>query len=159
MTGTVSPPTRTVEIAVAELRYAVEFARLNERLWQRVDTLLNFAQVMAGALALAGAFGDAKTLAGAGVAMALVSGLQIGLQPSRRGADFRMARAAWQRLARDPWSLSLSELDARMEDLRSESPQGFDALGPAAFNAVQMRHGNPARLPLRWHQRLVAALA
>ncbi len=151
---------RTLEVAVAEVRFGAEFGRLNMRVWQRLDTVLNLLQVMAGAMALAGAFSDAKVLAGAGLVMASVSALQIALQPGRRAADFRMAHAEWQRLGAKAWTMTLGEVDAKLDDLRASSPDGFDALALPAMNAVNERHGWPAadqRLSAR--QKLLLAVA
>ena len=69
------------------------------------------------------------------------------------------ARLAWQRLARDVWKIELADMDSRLEDLRAESPQGLDVLSGPAFNAVQQRHGNDARVALSWRERLASALA
>lgn len=152
---------RTQAQAVAEVRYAIEYGAMNERLWQRLDTALNLTQATAGALALAGAMAtQGRAAAVAGVVLAIVSALQLTLQPTRRSVAFRDVRLGLHDLAKRAWQLPLAELDAALEDVRKTAPQGLAALGRPAFNAVQRQHGHADKvLPLRWHERLAAALA
>lgn len=150
---------RTLEQAVADVRYGIEFGRLNERFWQRIDTTLNLVQVLAGAMALAGALSRADVLAAAGLAMAVVSALQIALQPGRRAAGFLVARQAFHALNKRAWQFSVDEIDAALEDLRATAPQGLDALALPALNAVNRQHGQAEQHRLHLGAKLAAALA
>lgn len=154
-----SSSVRTQEIAVAEVRFGIQFGLLNERFWGRIDTLLNFLQVLAGAFALAGVLADGVALGVAGASMAVISALQLVLQPGRRAADFRVARRAWHELFKHAWALSLHELDARIEDLRAESPVGLRALEQPALNDIERMHGHEPTEKLTLMQRLAVALA
>jgi len=150
---------RTLEMAVSEVRFGAEFGRLNMRVWQRLDTCLNLLQVLAGALALAGAFSNGRVLAAAGLVMAVVSALQIALQPGRRAADFKMAHMEWQRLAAQVWGMELYALDVRLAELRAAAPDGFDALGIPAMNIVNRRHGSTEVHPMSLRERFMLAVA
>jgi hypothetical protein len=144
--------------AVAEVRFGIEYGALNERFWQNIDTVLNWVQVMAGALAVGGYVTGGPMLATAGAVLAAVSGTQIALQPARRAYTFREARAAWHDLNKRAWQMSLHELDAALEELRKTAPVGLQSLKQPAANAVALREGAPV-YPLRWHERLLRALA
>lgn len=149
---------RTLGHAVAEVRFGIEYGVLNERFWQHADTALNWVQVMAGALAVAGFVTGGPMLAAAGLVLAVVSGTQIALQPARRAFAFREARAGWHDLNKRAWQMSLHELDCALEDLRKTAPVGLHALKQPAHNAVARREGAPVH-PLRWHERVLLALA
>jgi hypothetical protein len=156
---TLTNTTRTHGQAVAEVQYAVEFGRLNERFWQRLDTVLNLMQVLAGALALAGAFSAGQWLPVAGVVLAVVSALQITLAPGRRAAGFLVARRDFSALLMRAWKLDPADLDAELEALRAQAPQGLELLSAPAFNNTSRRNGHDTTLPERWPHRLARALA
>lgn len=151
---------RTREIAVAEVRFAIEFGSLNERFWRRIDSGLNFTTIAFGALALTGAMQSQPWLsASSGIVLAIVSALQIGLQPFKRSVDFRDAKRAFHDLnARSP-SLDLADIDAELERLRRDAPQGVDALSMPALNIVNQRHGHGPARTLRFGERVAIALA
>lgn len=153
--------TRTQAQAVAEVRFGVEYAALNERLWQHLDTALNLTQAGFGALALGGALAASGAMAGAaGAVLAVVSALQLTLQPVRRSIAFRDARFLFHDLNKRAWALPLAELDAALEDLRKGAPHGAQALLRPAQQRVDLQHGHVDRvLLLTWRERLAVALA
>lgn len=152
---------RTQAQAVAEVRFGIEYAALNERLWQHLDTGLNLLQIGLGALALAGALATLGAVAGAsGGVLAVVGALQLTLQPVRRSIAFRDARFEFHELNKRAWALPLEDLDAALEDLRKCAPQGMQALLRPAQQRVELQHGHTDRLlRLSWRERLAAALA
>ena len=151
---------RTREIAVAEVRFAVEFGALNERVWQSIDTLLNFGQIGAGALALTGAIVQGTTVAAvAGGVLAAISAIQLSLSPLRRSIAFRDARVKFNALnARAP-SMTLEQIDSELEALRSEAPQGMRLLEMPALNIVNVRHGFAPARELKVREKAAMLLA
>jgi hypothetical protein len=82
-----------------EVRFAVWYGELNERLWSNFDTALTLVQAIAGSLALAGVFVPGAGLTAiAGVVLALISGVQTSLKPRERSIAFRDARRQFQDL-------------------------------------------------------------
>lgn len=154
-------PDRTHGQAVTEVRFGIEYAELNERYWQRLDTCLNAVQVLCGALALAGAIGTQGPVAGlAGVLMAIVSTLQITLAPARRSIAFRDARMAFHDLNERVWTLQLGELDAALERIRKAAPHGLHSLNKPAVNRVHCSMGRKDALePLSRMERWAEALS
>lgn len=152
---------RTLAVAVSEVRFGIQYGLLNERYWQHLDTALNLLQIGAGALALAGALAQgALATSIAGVMIAVVSALQLSLQPTRRSVAFRDARARFHDLHARAWGLTLRELDAELEALRRDAPVGMRALLLPAQNIVHQQIGaQDVVLPLTWGQRLALALA
>lgn len=145
---------RTLEIAIAEVRYGAEYGSLNERFWTRIDTAMNVVQMVSGALALAGALKSPALTAAAGVVLAVISGLQLSLQPLRRAIEFRDAKRAFHDLnARAP-ALTLEQMDAELERLRGAAPQGLSAFAMPALNIVNARHGHDKAYDLKWNERL-----
>lgn len=153
--------TRTQADAVADVRFGITYGSLNERFWQRLDTTLNLTQVLFGALALTGALAAMGPLAGvAGVVLAVVSALQLTLQPGRRSIDFRDARRAFHALNAKAWQMPLHELDAALEELRMNAPNGLAALNRPALHMLDAQHGHEPRGPaLTWAERLALKLA
>lgn len=152
---------RTQAIAVAEVRYGIEYASLNERFWLHIDTTLNLVQTVAGALALAGLLGSGSAItAVAGAVMALVSGLQLSWTPLQRSINFRDARHGFHGLAKRAWSMTLADLDAAIEDLRRDAPPGARVLAKPALNAVEAQLGADAPpMPLSMAERAALWLA
>lgn len=156
-----TPAERTLADAVADVRYGIAYGNLNERFWQRTDTTLNLAQIMGGSLALSGAMAQAPLVAAvAGVLVAVVSGFQLALQPGRRSIDFRDARRKFHELNARAWQMTLQQLDAELEVLRMNAPQGLSAFNRPALLAVDAQHGHDVSdTRLTWRERLALAWA
>ena len=127
---------RSVGVAISEIRYAIAFAGMNERLWSHFDTTLNCLQILLGMLALAGVLADATLIRVAGGALAILSALQIGLGPRRRSIEFRDARVRFHELVGRAPSLDLLHLDVELEKLKGGSPFGLMVLSRPAYNVV-----------------------
>ncbi len=151
---------RTLAVAVAEVRYAIQYAAMNERWWQHVDTTLVLLQILAGSLALAGAIGAGSAVgAVAGVTMAAVSALQLTLVPLRRSVAFRDARFGFHELNKRAWDMGLRDLDGALEDLRKTAPAGAAWLARPAQNVVEQQMGHAPPFTLNWRERVTAALS
>lgn len=147
------PRTRDHGQAVMEVRFAVAYGELHEKFWSHVDTALTLLQVVAGALALAGVFTPGGVMTAiAGVSLAAISGMQIGLKPRERSIQFRDARRQFHDLDMDSASLELSVLDRRLEMLRRDAPRGFNSFLRPAEVIVLSQHGHPSPALSRWER-------
>lgn len=154
-----TPQVRTVAIAVAEIRYGIEYGSVNEVFWRKLDTMASVCQAVAGSLAFAGAFspsGDLFKFAGA--AIAVVSATQLVVKPMERAFAFRDARIKFHDLAKRAWDMPLRAIDAELEDLRAHAPRGSTLLAPIALNRVNRQMGHPADAPMGWANRLAQLL-
>lgn len=153
--------TRTLDVAVAEVRYCIEYASLNEAFWRNCDTWLTCFQAVAGAMALGGAFAPGTWLGAVGGGLvAAFSGLQLALRPSDRATGFRDIRLEFHALNRRAWDLSVIQLDGLLDELRAKAPRGSTLLNTLARNNLLRQMGRPDLCePLNRRERLAAALA
>lgn len=152
---------RTMEEAIADVKYAARYGELNERLWRRLDTSLNLLCALGGSAAVGAAVAQSPVLtATAGVAMALAGAAQLVLRPLERAIAFRDARRESLQLEAVAWTLTLHEVDARLRAMEASAPVGFSGLAvPARNDCVRnMGHAHAVE-PLSTLQRLMAALA
>ena len=152
---------RTRGQAIMEVRFAVEYGELHEKFWSHVDTFISLAQVLAGALALAGAFspGNGTVLtAAAGALLALMSGFQIAVKPRERSIQFRDTRRRAHELNSKAWEMPQRALEQALEQIRSEAPRGLEALSRPAFNRVVTMNGfpNQAEQLTAWERTVLA---
>jgi hypothetical protein len=152
---------RTLPDAVSELRYALRFGELNERLWRRLETTLNLFSALGGSAAVGAVAGqsDVLTLA-AGLVMAITGALQLVLRPGERAAAFRTTRRDLLGLESKAWSLSVTDLDATMHRIEADAPDGFAALAQPAWNDCVRRLGQASLAqPLTFGERFLSRLA
>lgn len=152
---------RTLEEAVADVKYADRYGELNERLWRRLDTFLNLLCALGGSAAVGAVVSQGATLtATAGVVMAVAGAAQLVLRPLERAMAFRDARREILQLEAVAWTLPMNEIDARLRAIEAAAPVGFTGLEvPARNDCVRsMGHGTAVE-PLNAVQRLMAALA
>lgn len=130
---------------MTDVLFGIEYGSLNERLWSTFNTLLNVVQICAGLLALGG-FLKPETANGWGrwavVALAVISGLQLALDPLRRSVAFRDVRCQFQDLKKRLGTLTLVDADSAIEDIRKSAPIANRYLVTSAQNAVLVRHGH-----------------
>lgn len=141
-----TPPVRTMGHAVMEGHVAVEYAELHEKLWSHLDTLVSWLQIAGGTIALLGvAMPDGwKWLTPtAGVALAVLAGIQLALKPRERSISFRDTRRELELLISVAGDLSHSDLERNLAKILSAAPRGFEALTTAAQNRALVRHGYP----------------
>jgi hypothetical protein len=150
---------RTKGHILADVRFAAEYGSLNERFWLHVDTTVSLLQIAAGCFALAGAFVSPPVTAAAGIVIAALSAVQLGLRPRERAYQFREARRKFIELDAHASQLDDAELDAKRRLLIAEAPQGLRALSNPAHNIVNQRHGYPALMQLTLPERLALLAA
>ncbi|KWT83886.1 MULTISPECIES: hypothetical protein [unclassified Variovorax] len=159
MTSASALPPRVHGNAVMDVRFGVCYGELNERFWSHFDTALTLLQITAGALALAGVFARGGWLTAlAGIALAGISGLQIGLKPRERSIAFRDTRRNFHDLDIESASLDLPALDRRLESLRRDAPRGMSSFLRPAEDRVRREHGYPGVELTTW-QRFLCVLA
>lgn len=125
-----------------EVRFAIEYGDMHEKFWSHIDTGLSLVQVVAGALALAGAFAPGSGLASwAGLILAGVSGFQLTIKPRERSIQFRDTRRLLHDLNARAWSMSVLEVDAELERIRREAPRGLSVLTRPATNVALAANG------------------
>ena len=153
------PAERTVAALVSDVRFGVTYGGLNEAIWSHLDTGLSLIQVLFGALAVAGLFSGPTLIAVAGVVLALVSALQLGLSPRKRSIEFRDARIRFHELQGRAWSLELQALETELERVRASAPVGLRALSRPAWNIVAESLGSSDQYKLTRPESLLQALA
>jgi hypothetical protein len=144
---------RTAGHALTDVMFGIEYGSLNERFWSSLNTLLNVVQIVAGFLALAGAL---KPEEGWGkwaiVGLAVISGLQLTLDPLRRSIAYRDTRMQFHELKKRVAKMDLAAIDGALEDIRKTAPLGNRYLVTPAQNAVlaQLGHGRDRLSFLQW---------
>jgi hypothetical protein len=127
---------RTVSEAVTDIRYACLYGEMNERYWQRLDTVMNLVGALGGSSAIAGVLASNSTLSlVAGVAVAVASTLQLVLRPGNRSSGFRDTRREFLELEARAWNLSIVELDSARKRIEAQAPIGSRLLALPAWNA------------------------
>lgn len=152
---------RTLGHAVMDVRYAIEYGELHEKLWSHIDTGISLVQIAAGALALAGVLTPGRWLtAAAGITLAVLSSVQLCFKPRERSIEFRDTRRKLHDLNANAWSMSLQDVDRALEQIKSEAPRGLDALARPAQNRVLASNGYPNEVePLKTNESILSALA
>ncbi|MGJ7487715.1 hypothetical protein ACSFA2_20800 [Variovorax sp. LT2P21] len=144
-----------------DLKYGYWFNLLCERLYSRLDVLLNFVQLVGGSSAALAALNDSpKSVVTAGVALATCAAVSLLVQPSVKAERHRVARCNYLTLDARLDGGSTEGLVMALADLRREAPIGFGILAVPAFNAT-LRATNRetsvrALTPGQWLAQLVA---
>lgn len=144
---------RTPGHALTDVSFGIEYASLNERFWSTVNTTMNILQILAGFLALAGALDPSDGWGKrAVIALAVLSALQLTLDPVRRSISYRDVRMHFHDLKKRLPGMSLGEIDFTLEDIRKAAPTANRYLIVPAQNNVLRSLGHEAdRLsPLEW---------
>lgn len=157
----IDPAARTLAQAVSDVRYACHYGELNERFWHHFGTLLNLVGAAGGSSAIAGVLAaNAPLNLAAGIALALVSTLQLVLRPGDKAPEFRAARREFLALEARAWSMSVMELDAARKRIEAEAPVGLRWLAMPAWNANAAASGHESLVrPLRWVERVALLMA
>lgn len=153
---------RTHYEATLDVRYAIHWNTLNERLHRHIDAALKFCVLLLGSTAFGAYFVARPELSAlAGLLMAIFTIVDVVAAPGRKACAFSEARRRFIDLnARAP-ALSLEALDLALERLRGEcTSAGVRALEPVAYNDNLLASGRPdACMQVTCWSRIVAALA
>lgn len=147
--------------ATLDVRYGIRFNELNERFFRRVRGVFVFATLLVGSSAFGGfLFGRATLVAIAGLAITILTLLDVVINPAEKIARFNEMYRRYTALdARAP-ELELATLDRELRAIRGEAPQGIEALTEKAYNDNLIANGRPdyAMPTTRWG-RVVAWLS
>lgn len=146
---------------VTNVRYGYWFNHFCERLYARLDFVVNAVQLVGGSAAAYGALQSHPWLsAGSGVALASAAAVALLVQPGIKAERHRRAKCGYLALETKAWKLPFDELNAELMQARSDGPTGIDALAVPAYNATLQAIGAAAE-PLKTSlvQRLALALA
>jgi len=125
-----------------DLKYGYWFNLLCERLYSRIDFLLNFVQLVGGSgAALAVVNGSPQLVVTAGLALAVCAAISLLVQPAIKAERHRVTRCGYLSLDAKLESNRIDGLVVALADLRREAPIGLGALAVPAFNAT-LRAGN-----------------
>lgn len=145
-----------------EIRYAERLCQRTARLYRRLQAAGTFVAVVAGSAALAALSKQVEpwiSICG-GAVFAAVGALMLAVRPADKAAANeadvkRYAKLKSDGATMDEQTLRLALLKAR----ESDAPE-IEPLRDVAYNDVANEVGSAnAAVALRWHQRLLAALA
>ena len=147
--------------ALFDIEYGYWFNQANERLYHRLDVLLNVVQLVGGsAAAWAALQKDPQWVVLAGVALALCAAVSLVVAPAVKAEQHRTCKAQWRQLKARSARLGDDDLVSAVADLQGSGPTGFDALAMPAFNATLRATGHEASVrALSWGQRIVSIAA
>lgn len=122
---------------VSEVKYGYWFNLACERLYARLDFLLNLIQLLGGSAAVVALFqGDQKLTALSGVLLASCAALALLLQPSIKSERHRATKCQFLELDSKCWSMDAIGLSAEIASIRKEAPSGVRLLGDPSYNAT-----------------------
>lgn len=157
-----SPPDPvTHEELVSNVRYGYWFNLLCERLYGRLDFLLNLLQLVGGSAAVLSLARDGPaTMAVSGVVLVIAAAIALLVQPAVKAERHRHAKGEFLALEGVCWSLTQPQLAARLAEVRRAAPVGVDTLAMPAYNATVRAIGRAGDVQrVSWLQRVVAAFA
>jgi hypothetical protein len=161
MSNTTQAPEVTHAELVTNVRYGYWFNHMCERLYTRLDFVLNVVQLVGGSAAAFGVMqGNSPLLAASGVGLAVTAAVALLVQPAIKSERHRRAKCEYLALEAKAWGMAYDDLNSALMKARSDSPTGVDALAVPAYNATLNAIGNTSSLMAEtWVQRLARALA
>lgn len=143
-----------------DLRYGYWFNLLNERIYGRLDTFLNFIQLIGGSGAALATFNNNPgAIVASGAALAVCAALSLLVQPAVKSERHRVARCRYLALGAKFDEGKRDELIADLSALRQEAPIGFGMTAKIAFNATLDAMALPGKRPLGMPEKILAAIA
>lgn len=146
---------------VSNVQYGYWFNHYCERLYSRLDFLLNVVQLVGGSAAAFGALQkNPKLSAAAGIALALAAAVSLLVQPSIKAERHRRSKCEYLELEAKAWQLSFQELKTELMLIRKDAPTGIDALANPSYNACLRAIGADTKpIHVSWMQRIAFAFA
>lgn len=144
-----------------DLEYGYWFNQSNERLYRRLDALLNLVQLVGGsAAAVAALQNDPQYVVVAGIALAVCAALALLVQPGIKAEQHRVCKAQWRSIKGNASGMTDETLHRAVTELQGSGPAGLDALAVPAYNAAVCATGREdAVRGLSWRQKLTAFMA
>ena len=146
---------------VTNVKYGYWFNYLCERLYVRLDFVLNAVQLVGGSAAAFGVMQSAPGVsATAGVLLAGAAAASLLVQPAIKAERHRRAKCDYMLLEAQAWRMAFDDLNQALTKVRADAPTGMDVLSVPAYNATLRAIGESSTLISEtWVQRLARALA
>jgi hypothetical protein len=159
-------PPGSKPVLMAEVRYAIVFAEMNELVCTRLHKLFVFLTILSASLTAAGfvtvltkAFSESTVIwwtLGVALVAALSNAARTAFKLEKRAADYATAKKKFQRLEGEGWSLGQTDLQNKIAKLRSEAPAGGTWLASAAYNKACEEIGHPeSQMPVPVYVRIL----
>lgn len=149
-------------ILMNEVRYAERLCQRTARLYRRMQVAGTVGSVVAGSAvlgALSASVPPVVSLTGAAL-FALFAAVQVAVRPHERAAANEADMRRYAQLRTDGRSMDADALQLALDKARLTDAAEIEPLRDVAFNDVAQEVGATyAVTPLRWHQRMLAALA
>jgi hypothetical protein len=147
---------------VFEAHYGYWVNLANERLWRRVDFLLNFVQLVGGSATVISFLKDMpNTGIALGLGLSMIGALSLLLQAAVKAHQHEQAKCKYLELRQEASILDEAELRRRLADAQ-RSPAGVRSLANPAYNATldaMGYEGSADRIALSVLERIVDACA
>lgn len=123
--------------ALFDVEYGYWFNQANERLYHRLDVLLNVVQLVGGsAAAWAALQQDPRAVVAAGMALAVCAAVALVVQPAVKAEQHRACKALWRTLKGRAARMGDEDLVASVAELQGSGPAGLGTLAMPAYNAT-----------------------
>lgn len=144
-----------------DVEYGYWFNLANERVYHRVDVVLNLVQLVGGsAAALAAMQGNPSAVVASGFALAVCAAMALLIAPAVKCEQHRAAKAQWKTLQGRAHLLSEDELRAASREIQGNGPSGITGLAvPAYNNTLRATNQESGVRPLGWSEAALAWLA
>jgi hypothetical protein len=150
---------RSIYQAAMEVQFNIAYNALNETLYSRVDRILTFASLLAGAATVVNFFQALGPVPNGilGLVVASCAAVQAIWQPANAAAAHKEGKKAFFALNSVIRSLSIDDAYARIDSTRANLPDGWFALNGPACNRARTAQGHPA-IELGRLERVAASL-
>jgi hypothetical protein len=148
-------------VLMAEVRYAIVFAEMNELVCARVHKLLLFLVILSASLSATGfvtlltkAFSETTVIwwaLGLAAVAAVSSAARSAFKLDKRAVEYAAAKKKFQKLEGEGWTIGQVELQNKLAKLRADAPSGGSWLASAAYNKACEELGHP-----EFHMRVPA---
>ncbi len=153
---------KSIEELRSEVRYAERLCQRTARLYRRLQTVLTFAAFVGGSVAVGGALAQAQpwaVITGA-VLLTVFGGLGMAIRPADKAAQNEADMRRYSALRAAALTMTREQLAVALDQARVTDSPEIEPLRAVAWNDVVTEIGRAdVAKPLRWKQRLLAALA
>lgn len=151
----------TIEDLSLDVYYGHFFNSKCERLYGRLDFLLNLVQLVGGSAAVLAVLGSRQELLGfVGVALALAAAISLLVSPSAKAVRHAVVKDKFAALMGRYKTMRPEDLAQLIAEYRVGTPTGIDLLALPAYNASASALGREDAIsPLSRFERLAQALS
>lgn len=152
---------RTFYEAMGDISYNCRYYLLQQRFFGKLAGTFRFISIVSGSAAFAGFVSVSPALAGgAGVVVAVVTALDIIINPGQKAYTCNEVMRRYRELERQARNLDLDALEDRLAELRAMEAPSIEALRVPAYNDSCKERGRTDQLlPASYWHRFVALIA